>query len=182
MEMSVLEQAVPTGTWKADPVHSSVRIEVQHMGVSTFGAGFTDFDARLGSGPGGVELEGSARVESFDVQDDQLRGHVLSPEFLDAERHPELRFRSTGFRQDGDEVIAEGELTIKGNTRPVEAGGRVGQPVEDPQGNQRTSVVLETEIDRTEFGLGWQMDLPGGGVALANDVKLLVSLELVKEA
>jgi polyisoprenoid-binding protein YceI len=180
--MSVLEQAVPTGTWQADPLHSSVRIEVEHMGVSTFGAAFKDFDASLVSGPEGVELEGSARVESFDVQDDQLRPHVLSPEFLDAERHPELRFLSTAFRQDGDEVIAEGELTIKGNTRPVEVRGRVGQPVEDPLGNQRTSVTLETVIDRTEFGLGWQMEVPGGGTALANDVKLLVSLELVKEA
>jgi polyisoprenoid-binding protein YceI len=180
--MSVLEQAVPTGTWTADPLHSSVRIEVQHMGVSTFGAAFKDFEARLVSGPDGVELEGTARVESFDVQDEQLRPHVLSPEFLDAQRYPQLRFRSTGFRQDGDELIAEGELTIRGNTRPVEARGRVGQPVEDPMGNQRTSLALETLIDRTEFGLGWQMDLPGGGSVLANDVKLLVSLELAKEA
>jgi polyisoprenoid-binding protein YceI len=180
--MSVLEQAVPTGTWKADRLHSSVRIEVQHMGVSTFGAAFKDFDARLVSGPDGVELEGTARVESFDVQDDQLRPHVLSPEFLDAERYPELRFRSTAFREDGDEVTAQGELTIKGITRPVEARGRVGQPIEDPMGNLHTSVALETVIDRTDFGLGWQMDLPGGGAVLANQVKLLVALELVKEA
>ena len=180
--MSVVEQAVPTGTWQADPLHSSVRIEVQHMGVSTFGAGFKDFDASLVSSSDGLTLLGSARVESFDVQDDQLRPHVLSPEFLDAERHPELRFRSTAFRQDGDNVVAEGELTIKGITRPVEARGRVGQPIEDPMGNPHTSLALETVIDRTEFGLGWQMDLPGGGAVLANDVKLLVSLELIKEA
>lgn len=180
--MSVLEQAVPTGTWQADQLHSSVRIEVQHMGVSTFGAAFKDFDASLVSGPDGLTLEGSARVESFDVQDDQLRPHVLSPEFLDAERHPELRFRTTTFRQDGAELIAEGELTIKGNTRPVEARGSVGQPIEDPMGNLHTSLELETVIDRTEFDLGWQMDLPGGGSVLGNDVKLLVSLELVKEA
>jgi polyisoprenoid-binding protein YceI len=179
--MSVLEQAVPTGTWQADPLHSSVRIEVEHIGAS-FGAAFKDFDARLVSGPDGVDLEGTARVESFDVHDDQLRPHVLSPEFLDAERHPELRFRSTGFRQDGDELIAQGELTIKGTTLPVEARGRVGQPIEDPLGNRHTPLALETVVDRTEFGLGWQMDLPGGGSVLANDVKLLVSLELVKEA
>lgn len=180
--MSVLEQAVPTGTWQADPLHSSVRIEVRHMGVSTFGAAFKDFDASLASGPDGVELAGSARVESFDVQDDQLRPHVLSPEFLDVERHPELRFRSTAFREEGDEVIAEGEVTIKGITRPVEARGRVGQPTTDPYGNERTSLTLETVIDRTEFGLGWQMELPDGGPVLANDVKLLVSLELIKKA
>ena len=180
--MSVLEQAVPTGTWQADPLHSSARIEVQHMGVSTFSASFKDLDAKLVSGPESLELEGSAKVESIDIQDPQLRGHVLSPEFLDAERHPELRFRSTAFRQEGDEVVAEGELTIAGNTRAVEARGRVGQPIDDPQGNQRTALALETVIDRTEFGLGWQMDLPGGGSVLANDVKLLVSLEFVKEA
>ncbi len=79
-------------------------------------------------------------------------------------------------------MIADGELTIKGITRPVEARGRVGRPIEDPMGNQHSSVALETVIDRTEFGLGWQMDLPGGGSVLGNDVKLLVSLELVKEA
>ena len=180
--MSVAEQVVPTGTWQADQLHSSVRIEVQHMGVSTFGAGFKEFDASLVSGPDGVVLEGTARVESFDVQDDQLRPHVLSPEFLDAERHPDLRFSSTAFRQDGDEVIAEGEITIKGITRPVEARGRVGDSLEDPMGNLHTSLELETVIDRTEFGLGWQMDLPNGGAVLANDVKLLVSLELVKDA
>jgi polyisoprenoid-binding protein YceI len=180
--MSVAEQLVPTGTWQADKLHSSVRIEVQHMGVSTFGAGFKEFDASLVSGSEGVVLEGSAKVESFDVQDDQLRPHVLSPEFLDAERHPDLRFRSTAFRQDGDEVIAEGEITIKGITRPLEARGRVGDALEDPMGNLHTSLALETVIDRTEFGLGWQMDLPNGGAVLANDVKLLVSLELVKEA
>lgn len=179
--MSVLEQAVPTGTWRADTLHSSVRIEVGHIG-STFAAAFRDFDATLVSGPDGVELEGSARVESFDVQDDQLRPHVLSPEFLDAQRHPELRFRSTALRGDNDQVITEGELTIRGTTRPVEARGRVGQPIEDPMGKQHVSVVLETTIDRTEFGLGWQMELPGGGTVLDNDVKLLVSLELVKEA
>ena len=163
-------------------MHSSVRIEVQHMGVSTFGAGFKDFDARLTSGWDGVELEGAARVESFDVQDDQLRPHVLSPEFLDAERHPELRFRSTLVRQEADELRAQGELTIKGITRPIEARGRVGRPIEDPLGNEHASLTLETTIDRTDFGLGWQMALPGGGQVLANEVRLLVSLELVKEA
>jgi polyisoprenoid-binding protein YceI len=179
--MSVLEQVVPTGTWTADRLHSSVGIEVGHTG-SAFRAGFTDFDANLVSGPDGVDLEGSAKVESFDVQDEQLRPHVLSPEFLDAERHPELEFRSTALRQDGDEVIAEGELTIAGNTRSVEARGRLGEPVEIGDGKPHLALELETVIDRTEFGLGWQMELPGGGSVLDDDVKLLVSLELVKEA
>jgi len=180
--MSVVEQLVPAGTWNADKLHSSVRFEVQHMGASIFGAGFRDYEASLVSAPEGLELRGTVRVESFDVQDEQLRPHVMSPEFLDVERHPELTFQSAEFRQDGGDLVIEGELTIAGTTRQVVAPARVGQPVEDPFGNERVAVALETVVDRTDFGLGWQMDLPGGGVVLANDVKLVVSLELIKEA
>jgi polyisoprenoid-binding protein YceI len=179
--MSVAEQLVPAGSWKADGLHSTVGIEVQHMGVSTFRAGFSDLEASLVSGPDGVELLGAVRVESFDVQDDGLRPHVLSPEFLDAERHPELSFRSTALRANGDGLVVQGELAIRGKSLPVEATGRITEPVADPFGSERLALSLEAVIDRTDFGLGWQMDLPGGGQALANDVRLLASLELVKE-
>jgi polyisoprenoid-binding protein YceI len=180
--MSVAEQLVPLGDWQADDVHSSVRFEVAHMTVSMFSAGFSDLEASLASERGGLELRGTVRVESFDVRDERLRAHVLAPAFLDAERYPELSFRSTAIRADGAELSVAGELTIKGTTRAVEARGRVGRPVVDPYGNERLAMTLETVIDRTEFGLGWQMQLPGGGVAVANEVRLLVSLELVKEA
>jgi polyisoprenoid-binding protein YceI len=104
----------------------------------------------------------------------------MSPEFLDVERHPELAFRSATFRMNGDELVVEGELTIKGVTHRVAARGSVTGPVLDPYGNERLAVTLETVIDRTDFGLGWQMELPNGGVTLANDVRLVASLELVK--
>ncbi len=180
--MNVVEQLVPAGTWRADDLHSSVRFEAEHMGASIFGAGFRDYEATVVSGPEGVELRGTVQVESFDVQHEELRPHVMSPEFLDVERHPELTFRSIAFREDGAGVIVDGELTIRGTTRRVEARGRVGDPVMDPYGMERVAVTLEAVIDRTEFGLGWQMALPGGGVALANDVRLVVSLELIKES
>lgn len=180
--MSVVEQLIPAGIWKADTLHSSVRFEAEHMGASLFGAGFRAYEAILVSGPEGVELKGTVQVESFDVHDEQLRPHVMSPEFLDSERHPQLTFRSTAFRWDGDGLSVDGELTIRGITRQVEARGRIGDPVSDPYGNERVAVALETVIDRTEFGIGWQMDLPGGGVALANDIRLVVSLELIKES
>jgi polyisoprenoid-binding protein YceI len=170
------------GDWRADGVHSSVRFEVAHMAVSMFSAGFSDVDATLVSEFGDLELLGTVRVESFDVRDDVLRAQVLAPAFLDAERHPELSFRSKAIRADGDELSVTGELTIKGTTRTVEALGRVRRPVIDPYGNQRLAMTLETVIDRTEFGLGWQMRLPGGGLTVANEVRLLVSLELVREA
>jgi polyisoprenoid-binding protein YceI len=179
--MSVAEQLVPAGDWQADGVLSSVRFEVAHMTVSMFSAGFSDVDATLVSERGGLELQGTVRVESFDARDDALRAQVLAPAFLDAERHPELSFRSTAIRADGDELSVAGELTIKGTTRAVEARGGIGRPVVDPYGNERLAMRLETVIDRTEFGIGWQMELPGGGFAVGNDVRLLVSLELVKD-
>ena len=144
-------------------------------------AGFTDLNVGLTSSPEGVELRGAVSVDSFEVQDEELRGHVLAPDFLDAERHPELTFRSTAFGANGDEVVVGGDLTIKGTTRGVEARGTITDPVADPFGGERIALALETIIDRTEFGLGWNMDLPTGGVALANDVRLIVELELVKE-
>jgi hypothetical protein len=82
-----------------------------------FSAGFSDVDATLVSAGGGLELQGTVRVESFDVRDDALRARVLAPAFLDAERHPELAFRSTAIRTDRDELRVSGELTIKGTTR-----------------------------------------------------------------
>ena len=116
--MSIAEavQTVPTGTWKSDPVHSSVGFAVQHMGVSPFRGTFSDFDAVLA----GDQLVGDARVESVTTPDENLTGHLLSPEFFDAERHPELRFQSTEIRREGDALVVPGELTLKGVGRPVE--------------------------------------------------------------
>src|SRR6266508_2937335 len=81
-------QQIPTGTWKIDPVHSSVSFSVQHMGVSTFSAGFGDIDAALTVTDEGARLFGAAKVESVEIEEPQLRGHLLSPVLFDAERYP----------------------------------------------------------------------------------------------
>jgi polyisoprenoid-binding protein YceI len=179
--MTIAEQVIPAGSWTADELHSSVRFEIEHMGVSAFRAGFTRFDAGLDSEGDAVVLWGVVSVASFDVHDDALRPHVMSPDFLDVGRFPELRFRSCALRRTSDEVVVDGELTIKGASRRVEARGRIAEPITDPYGNRRFALALEATIDRTEFGIGWQMRLPGGGRALASDVKLVVSLEFVKQ-
>ena len=179
--MSVTEQLVPPGVWATDALHSSVRFEVGHMGVSMFSAGFTDVDARLLSGPRGIELRGRVGVASFDVHDDAMRRHVMAPDFLDVERYPELTFQSTGIRVNGSGLSVTGELTIKGTTRRIEAIGSLSGPIVDPYGNDRIALSLETAIDRTEFGLDYQVSLPNGASALGNEVKLAVVLELVRE-
>jgi len=179
--MSVTAQLIPVGTWRADPVHSSAAFEVEHLGVSKFRATFSDLEATLFAGEDAVALEGGALIESISVREPDFRGHLLSPDFFDAERHPEIRFESTEVRPNGnDEVAVDGDLTIKGTTRRISAAGRVGKPGVDPSGTERIAFELEAVVDRTDFGLGWNMELPGGKLAVGNDVQLLVSLEFVK--
>jgi polyisoprenoid-binding protein YceI len=178
MTIAPVAELIPTGTWKSDPIHSSVGFAVRHMGVSPFRGGFKDFDATLFDG----RLVGSARVESITTDDETLTGHLLSPDFFDAERHPELRFEADELRRDGDEVVVAGELTLKGETRPVELRGTISGPITDPYGNSRIGLELETTIDRTEFGIDWNAELPSGGEVLANDVELTAHLELVQQA
>jgi polyisoprenoid-binding protein YceI len=175
------EQQLPTGTWQLDKVHSSAAFAVKHMVVATFRGRFEDFDARLEVAEDGqAKLVGTVRTESIVVKDENLQAHLKSPDFFDTERYPELRFESTSLRRDGDEVVLDGELTIKGNTRPVQARGSFAGPYETLGGANKIGLTLETKVDRTEFGLNWNAPLPKGGFALANDVELQVELELVE--
>jgi polyisoprenoid-binding protein YceI len=181
--MSTLESITtlaPTGTtWVADPVHSNVAFEVEYAGVSTFRGSFRDFDATLQ----GSTLAGSARVASVDVKDEQLSGHLQSPDFFDAERHPELAFRAHELTlADDGAITGSGELTIKGVTKPVELTGRLASaPSVDPFGRERIGLALETAIDRNEFGVAWNAPNQSGGNYLGDEVSLRADLTFVRQ-
>jgi polyisoprenoid-binding protein YceI len=179
--MSVAEstkQLAPAGTWAADPVHSNVSFEVAYAGVNAFRGGFTDFSATLD----GSSLEGSAKVASVDVKDEQLNGHLQTPDFFDAARYPEIAFRATELRRlDDNRVEGSGELTIKGVTQPIKLSGEIAAaPATDPFGRERLGLRLETSIDRTQYGVSWNAPNQSGGDYLGNDVKLLAELAFVK--
>jgi polyisoprenoid-binding protein YceI len=173
--------AIPTGVWKSDPVHSEVGFAVKHMVVATFRGAFTDFGVTLANDDGEPRLYGAVRTDSVQVRDENLRGHLLSPEFFDSERYPEITFTSTGIRADGGDLVVDGDLTIKGTTKRVEARGQIDGPVVHPAGGERIGIDLETQVDRTEFGLNWNAPMPSGGVAVQNEVTLTVHLELARE-
>src|SRR5580765_4268124 len=172
--MAVLTEdrtALPTGTWVLDPVHSTIGFELPYL-AGTFRGHFTDVDAKLTAD----SLSGSARVASIDVKDENLAAHLQSPEFFDVERHPELTFASRSIERSGDELKVDGDITIRGTTKPVARAGTIAGPITDGYGNERINVTLETTVDRTEFGLNWNMPLPNGQPALQNEVKLVAEL------
>jgi polyisoprenoid-binding protein YceI len=165
-----------SGTYVADPIHSSFGFSVRYSGLADYRGSLNDVQATLASNGAGAQLEGSAKAESISIQNPpQFRAHVLGPDFFDTDNHPTVSFRSAkvDLADDGTARV-EGELTIRGVTRPVlatgawtEAGGRAG-------------LELETSFDRREFGIDWQMELPGGGIALDYQVTLTASLALVQ--
>ena len=168
---------VPTGSWRLDPVHSSIGFAVRHSGVMTFRGTFDEYSAQLVDG----RLEGTAKVASVRVDDPQLAGHLQTPDFFDAELHPELRFVSNAIERDGDRVSIAGDLTLRGTTNAVELTGTVKGPVADAYGKQRLGLELETSVNRRDYGINWGMELPSGEPMLADDVVITADLALVQE-
>jgi polyisoprenoid-binding protein YceI len=173
---------LPVGTWKSDPTHSSANFAVKHMVVATFRGRFEDLDATLAVGEDGTaQLSGSVRAGSIVVKDENLQAHLGAPDFFDTERYPELRFVSRSIRRDDEQLVVDGDLTIKDQTHPIEARGTITDPHETLGGAIKIGLTLETIIDRTKFGLNWNAPLPKGGFAVADDVKLTVELELAQD-
>jgi polyisoprenoid-binding protein YceI len=175
MSTITTEQSIPTGTWTLDTVHSTVGYAVRHSGVSLFKGTVGSFEAALADGT----IRGSADVSSITVNDENLQGHLLSPDFFDVERTPRVTFESTSITRDGDELTVEGELEIRGVKQPITLTGTISGPVAGPAGD-KLGLSLETVIDRTSFGIVWNMELPGGGFILDNEVTLTANLELGK--
>jgi polyisoprenoid-binding protein YceI len=181
MSTQTVKQQVPAGTYAVDPVHSTIHFAVLHNGVSTFRSGFREYEAKL---EGGEEpkLTGGVAVGSVDISEEMLKGHLLSPEFFDAERYPRLKFESTRFEvaEDGS-LDLHGELEIHGQVHDVQASGRFAELGGDLAGSARVGLSLTAGVDRREFGLDWQAELPNGGEVLDYRVDIAVDLELVKE-
>jgi polyisoprenoid-binding protein YceI len=183
--MSLTTPAVFDGTYDADPSHSSLEAGTTHMGVGSFRTRFDRVTARLTATEGGLELAGEVPVESIAIKDPpEFREHVVNGhDFFDASEFPAITFASNAITLNGDGTLElAGELTIKGITRGVRATGTYRPPTPDPFGNTRAAIDLRTEIDRRDFGIDWQAELPSGGDALGWIVWIEANLEFVLTA
>ena len=174
-------QALPVGTWSLDPIHSTIGFEVDYL-AGSFRGQFREVSAKLEADGETPVLTGAAKVASADLKDENLAGHLQSPDFFDTERYPELSFESSDIERADDQITVRGGIKIKGVEKPVELTGTIADPITDYTGNEKLSVKLDTTVDRTEFGVNWNTPLPDGKPALADEVKLSAELFFVKEA
>lgn len=172
---------LPAGSWAIDPAHSTLEFAVRHLGVATVKGRATEFSGTI-SGGEEPAIDGTVPVTALTTFDETRDGHLRSPDFFDADRFPELRFAATGVAPAGDELLVEGELTLKGVTKPVMLTGRLHGPATDPWGNERIGLDLEGTIDRNDFGISWNAPLPGGGFLLPDTVRLSASFSAVRQA
>lgn len=174
-----------TGMFMTDPAHSSFQFAVRHMKVAIFRAAFDDATATIVADDAGIRAEGTAAVESVSIRKPaEFREHVVyGPDFFDAKNHPTIAFRTSQvILNDDGTCAADADLTIKGITKPVSATGTYSLPVADPFGAVRAGVELTARVDRRDWGMNWQLALPGGGDALGYDVDITIALDLIRQA
>jgi polyisoprenoid-binding protein YceI len=170
------------GTWDIDPVHSEVGFSVRHLMVSKVRGRFGTFSGTFvtGENPLDSSVEATIDLSSIDTSNADRDAHIRSADFFDVDQHPELAYRSTAVRQDGSNFVVDGELTIRGVTKPValelEVNGFQG---ETPFGDSRVGFSATTEINRDDYGITFNAPLEGGGVMLGQKIQIALEIEAI---
>lgn len=179
-----METSAKKVTWNIDPAHSEVQFKVKHLVISTVSGQFTSFS-------GGLEAEGDdfsnaravfeAEIKSISTNNNDRDNHLKSADFFDAENHPKLTFVSTGFSKTGDDTYeVTGDLTIRGNTKPIVLKAEYGGTMVDPYGNTKAGFEVTGKLNRKDFGLEWNGVTETGGIVVGDEVKLLLNLQFAK--
>jgi polyisoprenoid-binding protein YceI len=178
---SAAQASLPTGTWNVDPVHSSVEFQVKHLGIATVKGQFKEFEGTLEVGPDGVSAYGKVNVASVDTREPQRDAHLRSPDFFDADNHPEITFKSTSVEPiDEDTFEIHGDFTVHGITRPLKLQATLEGTETDPQGNERVGLSATAQINRSDHDMKFNMALGSGNVVVSDKVKILLDVSAVK--
>jgi polyisoprenoid-binding protein YceI len=174
-----------TGTWEIDSLHSTVGFAVKHAMVSTVRGHFASFSGGATIDAANPETS-SAWLEidatTITTGNSQRDGHLQSPDFWDVENYPKITYKSTSAKLDGDKLVTTGDLTIKGDTHPVEIAWEFGGIAKDPMGNTKAGFDGEATIKRSDWGITYNAPLETGGFLISDKVKLVVEVEANKSA
>ena len=174
------------GTWAIDPVHSEVSFVVRHMMVSKVRGRFDTFEGTIvtATNPLDSTVTASVDLSSINTGQEQRDAHIRSADFFEVEKHPHMTFASTGVRVDGGDFLLDGDLTLKGVTKPVTFKLEVNGFGPDSYGGTRVGFSATTEINRKEFGVNFDGPIPGvpGGVAVSDKATITLEIEGVLQA
>jgi polyisoprenoid-binding protein YceI len=179
------QQAIAQGTWNVDPAHSSVEFQVKHMGIATVKGFFGGFSGKLEVGETIDQsvAEGTVDVNSVNTREEARDGHLKSPDFFDAANHPEITFRSTSLSAGANGAVAiDGDLTIRGVTKPVRLEAVVDGPDTDPWGNERVGIEAVATINRSDYEMKFNQALGSGNMLVSDKVNIVLQISAVKAA
>lgn len=174
-----------TTNWAFDPAHSELQFKVKHLLISTVTGNFKEFNGSVIAGDNfdNAQINFETSVDSLTTHNDQRDAHLKSPDFFESDKYPRLNFVSTKFTPKGDDTYElEGNLTIKGITKPVTLSVDYNGTAQDPYGNTKAGFELNGKINRKDFGLTWNALTEAGGMVVSEEVKLLGNIQLLKQS
>jgi len=173
-----------TVKWVLDPTHSELQFKVKHLMITTITGSIKSFSATLtaeGEDFDHAEITFNGDINSIDTGNTDRDNHLKSADFFNGEQFPNLTFESKFVEKDGSDYLIKGDLSIKGQTRPIQLSAEYGGIATDPWGNTKAGFTLSGKINRTDFGLTWNTAIEGGGVMVSEEVRLLGELQFVKQ-
>jgi polyisoprenoid-binding protein YceI len=184
MTTSTTIETVPgylAGTWSIDPVHSDVGFVVRHMVVAKVRGRFTKFEGQIVTGENAADSSVTATIElnSIDTGNTQRDDHIRSADFFEVETYPTMTYRSTGVRQDGDDLVLDGQLTLKGVTKDVPLRLELNGFGPDAYGGTRAGFTATADINRRDFGVNFNAALETGGAVVADKIAIHLEIEAV---
>jgi polyisoprenoid-binding protein YceI len=176
---------IATGTWTADPAHSSFGFSVRHLGIATVRGTFGEFEGKivLDGDLADAKVTGSAKAASIDTSQPDRDTHLRSADFFDAETYPELTFESTSLTEIDEETFEiTGDLTMHGVTKPITLKAVLQGTEVDPWGNDRIGFEITGQLERSDWGMKFNQALGSGNLAVSDKVKLALDISAVKQA
>lgn len=182
--MAITTETIPgyvAGTWTLDAMHSELTFSVRHLAISKVKGSFETFDVTLVTGENITDssVEATIDIASVTTGNADRDGHLHSDDFFNTESHPKAVFKSTSITEKGDDLIIDGELTLKGVTKPAQLKAEFGGIATDGYGQTKAGFSAKGKIDRSEFGVSFNQALETGGVLLSNDINLDFEIQLV---
>ena len=182
--MSITAEQIPgyvAGSWTLDPAHSEVSFTVRHLAISKVRGTFDSFDATIvtAENPEESTLVATIDMNSINTNQKDRDNHLRTSDFFAIDEYPTMEYRSTGIRQDGDDFLLDGELTLRGVTKPVTLRGEFGGIITDGYGQTKAGASGSAKINRKDFGVNWNTALEGGGFMLGDDVTISIDAQVV---